>query len=229
MITKLPRWIEYGAFLLAFIAGCINVIGLLGFEHIAISHVSGTASLLGATIFETAREGVVHLTGILFAFFLGAAISGFLLRDTALTLNRPHDAALAIEALLIFAAFYLLSGESFFGHYAASAAMGVQNALVTTYSGAIVRTTHLTGIFTDLGIMFGSWLRGKPFDRRKAVLFLLIVAGFISGGIFGTFLFQQIAFMAFLIPAFMCLALAVSFRIYRSSQSAVELTDEADT
>ncbi|MDY6889953.1 MAG: DUF1275 domain-containing protein, partial [Pseudomonadota bacterium] len=47
MLTKLPKWVEYGAFTLAFIAGIVNAIGLLGFEHQAISHLSGSVTLLG--------------------------------------------------------------------------------------------------------------------------------------------------------------------------------------
>jgi len=39
LISKLPKWVEYGAFVLAFVAGCINAIGLLVFEHQAVSHV----------------------------------------------------------------------------------------------------------------------------------------------------------------------------------------------
>ena len=72
------------------------------------------------------------------------------------------------------AAMAALSRGSPLGHYLASAACGLQNALVTNYSGATIRTTHVTGIFTDLGLMIGARLRGRPFDRRKALLFLLI-------------------------------------------------------
>lgn len=49
MISKLPRWVEYGALLLAGLAGSVNAIGLLGFQHQAISHISGTMSLLGSS------------------------------------------------------------------------------------------------------------------------------------------------------------------------------------
>jgi uncharacterized membrane protein YoaK (UPF0700 family) len=42
----------------------------------------------------------------------------------------------------------------------ASAACGLQNAMVSTYSGAIIRTTHITGTVTDLGAMIGQYLRG---------------------------------------------------------------------
>ena len=50
MISKLPRWVEYGALLLAGLAGSVNAIGLLGFQHQAISHISGTMSLLGSSL-----------------------------------------------------------------------------------------------------------------------------------------------------------------------------------
>ncbi|UZE94552.1 YoaK family protein [Alkalimarinus alittae] len=224
MIRNLPKWIEYGAFILAFIAGCINAIGLLGFEHQAVSHVSGTATLLGTKIFENSVQSTFHLLGILAAFFLGASISGFLLRGSALKLGRHYDTTLMIEGLLIFVAFYLLSKGSYYGHFAASAACGLQNALATTYSGAIIRTTHLTGIFTDLGIMLGSVLRGEAFDKRKAILFILIIAGFIVGSIFGAFLFEKMLFKALLAPAFICLLLALSYRIYQKSQTKKSLS-----
>lgn len=225
MIFKLPRWIEYGAFVLAFVAGCINVIGLLGFEHQALSHVSGTATLLGTTIFESSVQGPYLLMGLLVAFLLGASISGFLLPGNALKLGRHYDTLLVIEALLIFLAFSLLSNGSYYGYFAASAACGIQNALATTYSGAIVRTTHLTGIFTDLGIMIGAVVRGEAFDKRKAILFLLIIAGFISGGIFGALLFDVFRFKALLVPAFICLLLALSYRIYKRRKAQLDPPD----
>ena len=109
------------------------------------------------------------------------------------------------ESVLLFFAFYLLSDGSFYGHFAASAACGIQNAMATKYSGAIVRTTHLTGIFTDLGIMFGTVFRGEAVDKRKALLFLIIISGFIFGGTFGAYLFIHLAFKALLFPAFVCL------------------------
>jgi hypothetical protein len=39
MISKLPRWIELGAFMLALLAGTVHTVGLLGFAHQSISHL----------------------------------------------------------------------------------------------------------------------------------------------------------------------------------------------
>ncbi|MDY6829452.1 MAG: YoaK family protein [Pseudomonadota bacterium] len=214
MISKLPRWVEYGAFVLAFTAGFINSVGLLGFEHQAVSHVSGTATLFGTSLLNNSYAKTLHLAGVLFSFFFGASISGCLLHGTTLKLGRHYETALTIEALLLFIAFYFLSKGSFYGHYAASSACGLQNGLATAYSGAVVRTTHLTGIFTDLGIMLGSVLRGEAFDKRKALLFVLIIAGFVLGGLCGSYLFDVLEFEALLIPGVTCLGLAGCYRLY---------------
>ncbi len=214
MISRLPKWIEYGAFILAFVAGCINAIGLLGFEHQSVSHLSGTATLVGASIEHSSVQETLYLTGILLSFLIGACLSGFLVHGHTLKLGRHYDTLLVLEAALLFVSLYLLSTGSNYGHYTASAACGIQNALATSYSGAIVRTTHLTGIFTDLGIMLGAAFRGETFDKRKAILFLLIIAGFILGGTFGAYAFEVYRFNALLAPGVICLVLAGVYHLY---------------
>ena len=212
---SLPRWVELGAAILAFVAGVVNAIGLLSFEHQSVSHLSGTATLLGTTLTQPNISTSIHLAGVLVAFLLGSALAGFLLDGSKLRLGRHYDTALVIEAMLLLGAMLLLNANSSYGHYFASAACGIQNALATNYSGAIVRTTHLTGIVTDLGIMVGQKLKGKSLDQRKAKLFLIIIAGFIVGAAAGSVLLQRFSFHALLLPIIICLALAATYRFYR--------------
>lgn len=217
MISKLPRWVEYGTFLLAMLAGIVNVVGLLGFQHQSVSHVSGTATLVGMGLLNF-DSTVFHLMLILISFVIGAALSGYLIENTALKLGRNYSVALILEGIFLSIAFFLLEQNSITGHYFASAACGLQNALVTTYSGAIIRTTHLTGIFTDLGLMIGSRLKGKVFDKRRALLYLLIILGFILGGTIGAFFYQHYQFKALIIPIMMAFLLALSYRLYVKKQ-----------
>ncbi|WP_160061261.1 YoaK family protein [Psychromonas sp. L1A2] len=214
MISKLPRWVEYGSFVLALVAGLVNSVGLLGFQHQSVSHLSGTATLLGTGLINTNLSDTLHLVFILLSFLAGSVISGYFLNGGSLKLGRNYSGLLSLEAIFLFGAIYFLSNDSVNGHYLASAACGLQNALATTYSGAVVRTTHVTGIFTDIGIMLGSKLRGETFDRRKLTLFLLIICGFISGGLFGAYFFNLLKFQALYIPASICLLLALSYSIY---------------
>ncbi|GLS91021.1 membrane protein [Psychromonas marina] len=200
--------------MLALVAGFVNAIGLLGFNHQPISHLSGTATLIGTEIADGSLTHVFHLVMVVISFLVGAAISGFVLRSGALKLGRHYSKLLFIEALCLFAATYLLTQNSEYGLYLASAACGLQNAMVTTFSGAVIRTTHVTGIFTDLGIMIGAKFRGEVFDKRKATLFLLIISGFIAGGTLGATVFAIYQFKALLIPAMICLSLAISYSIY---------------
>ncbi|MEE1674713.1 YoaK family protein [Agarivorans aestuarii] len=219
MISKLPRWVEYGSFVLAFIAGLVNAIGLLGFKHQAVSHLSGTATLIGTGIIDSNPFALLHLTLVVFSFLLGSTISGFFLPSESLKLGRNYSGLLLLEACFLVGSALLLSQDFIQGHYLASAACGLQNALATTFSGAVVRTTHLTGIVTDLGIMFGAKVRGEPFDKRKATLFFIIILGFIAGGAFGALFFNGLKFNALFIPAGICLLLAVSYSIYNAQMS----------
>lgn len=211
MLTRLPPWVEVGAFLLAFLAGSVNAVGLLGFSHQSVSHLTGTSSLLGLALADVALSDALHLLFTLLSFLAGAALSGLLITSTALRLGRHYGFSLLIEAVLLTLAMVSLQQGSDLGIYLASMACGLQNAMVTTYSGSIIRTTHLSGIFTDLGIMLGNWLRGIPLDSRRLLLFLLLISGFICGGIVGTVLFRGFHFAALMMPATLAGLLAVIY------------------
>ncbi|MGO1296400.1 MAG: YoaK family protein [Vibrio sp.] len=219
MITKLPKWVEVGAFILALVAGFVNAIGLISFEHQSVSHLSGTATLLGTSFLSSSFKSIIHLLGVLLSFLTGASIAGFLLHGSTLKLGKHYDTALFLESCLLLISLGFLSHGSFYGHFFASAACGLQNALATKYSGAVIRTTHVTGIFTDIGIMIGGLLRGEVLDRRKVKLFLLIIIGFIMGGTGGAFFYELFKFTALLFPAAVCLLISVGYRVYSKKHS----------
>ena len=98
MLSRLPRWVEYGAFMLALVAGSVNAVALLGFQHQAVSHLSGTATLIGSAMLNPDAGVLLHLIGILLSFVMGSAISGFMLTETSLKLGRFYDVLLVIEA-----------------------------------------------------------------------------------------------------------------------------------
>lgn len=218
MISQLPRWVELGAFVMSLIAGYVNAVGLLGFEHQSVSHMSGTATLLGTGFLNSTAQNTLHLLGVLMSFLAGASLSGFLLHGSTLKLGRHYDTALFFESALLLISCWLLISGSFYGHFFASAACGLQNAMATTYSGAIIRTTHITGIFTDLGIMLGGVFRREPLDKRKAKLFLFIIIGFILGGTAGATMYALYNFKALLMPACVCFLTAALYRLYAAKR-----------
>ncbi len=215
MGTQLPRWVWVGSVLLACVGGMVNVIGYLGFEHQAVSHLTGTTSLLGAALAHGDWKAVAHLWGVLIAFCAGAMISGMIIQDSTLRLGRRYGAVLALESLLLFAAVPLFWREQIFGALLAAMACGLQNAMVTTYSGAVVRTTHLSGMFTDLGIGLGHMLRGMPLPVRRLTLSGFIISGFLTGGIIGAWLFSRLQYNALLAPAILTGAIGIGYVLYR--------------
>lgn len=201
MGIQLPRWVWVGAGSLAFVAGIVNVVGYLGFEHQAITHLTGTTSLLGAAVAHGELRSIGGLLGVIVAFVAGAMGSGLIIQDSTLRLGRRYGVVLAIEALLLVAAVPLFERQMLAGAWLAAAACGLQNAMASTYSGSLVRTTHVTGLFTDLGIAIGHALRGMPFQRRRVALCLLVIVCFLIGGIAGTWLYGDFGYRALYFPA----------------------------
>jgi uncharacterized membrane protein YoaK (UPF0700 family) len=100
------------------------------------------------------------------------------------------------------------------GVYSAACACGLQNAMVSTYSGAVVRTTHVSGMFTDLGIFLGHALRGLPVDSRRLRLCYLITSGFLCGGIGGAVAFRCSGYAALFIPGGLTAMTSLVYGLY---------------
>lgn len=82
MISKLPRWVWASAWALAFVAGIVNVVGLLGFEHQAVTHLTGTTSMLAAALATFAGAAALHFGAIIGPFIAGTVLSGYLIQAT---------------------------------------------------------------------------------------------------------------------------------------------------
>mmetsp|Transcript_86368 Transcript_86368/g.278931 ORF Transcript_86368/g.278931 Transcript_86368/m.278931 type:complete len:327 (+) Transcript_86368:197-1177(+) len=132
--------------------------------------------------------------------------------------------ALVGNALLLLAA-VLLHSETSLAPYLTAAACGLQNGMITSYSGAIIRTTHVTGLATDVGLILGRsfvaflWRvrakiqrmrQGRPQesllakiceDSKKLMLLLLLAGSFLIGTVFGVLLFRLLGIDALLVPA----------------------------
>ncbi len=201
MGVYLPRWVWIGAALLACVSGMVNVVGYLSFEHQAVSNMTGATTLLGGAIAQGDRHGMLHLAGVMLAFVLGATVSGIIVQDSTLRLGRRYGVALATVSLLLYAAIPLFQRQSMAGALLAAMACGLQNAMATTFSGAVIRTSHLSGMFTDLGIALGHALRGMPLQKRRLLLCGLVITAFFCGAVLGGLLFSALGYWALAIPA----------------------------
>ncbi len=202
--------------MLAFIAGVVNVVGLLGFGHETVTHLTGNTSRLAEALAKLDTSTTLHVAALIAAFIAGTVISGFIIQDSALKLDGKYGVVLLIESMLLFISVPLLKRQSIFGMYAAACACGLQNAMVSTYSGAVVRTTHISGMFTDLGISLGHVMRGLPVNVKRITLCFVVISGFLCGGIFGTLAFQSFNYSALLFPAFLTFFVSIVYGLYQA-------------
>ena len=220
MIARLPHWVLFGGIVLSFIGGMVNAGGYLSFNHEAVTHMTGTTTLLGIGLANADAREIFKFGGVALAFLFGAAFGGFIVRDGALRLGRRYGVALSVESAMLFAAVPLVLHERMSGLWLLAAACGLQNAMASTYSGAVVRTTHVSGLYTDLGMFFGQWLRSVPQDARRVRLYVALVLGFFTGGVADALLFPRMGEYSLLFPAALTGLVGIAYTVYRHRHPA---------
>jgi uncharacterized membrane protein YoaK (UPF0700 family) len=215
VLRQLPRWAWIGGGMLAFIAGIVNAAGYMGFRHQSITNLTGSTSLLGVALGTGDGGEAWHWALSITAFVAGAVLSGLIVQQRTLKLGRRYGVALMLESLLLFAAVPLLDAGNPIGLYLAAMGAGLQNGMASTYSGMVFRTTHVSGMFTDLGIYIGQRLRGLEVDTQRIRVCLLVTSTFLLGSAAGALLFRVMQERTLLIPAALTGLCGLSYGIYR--------------
>lgn len=206
---------------LAFVAGAINAGGFLAVQQYT-SHVTGMVSAVADNValrrFDLVIDGLVAVLSFLLGAMCCAVLVNFARRRA---MASEYALPLLLEAALILC-FGLLGARM--AHVEALLLpltvvplcfiMGLQNAVVTKLSGAVIRTTHMTGIVTDLGIELGKLVywnadhTDRPpvrADRERMKVLGGLLLAFVAGGLTGAFGFKQLGY-GFTVPIAVLLA-----------------------
>jgi uncharacterized membrane protein YoaK (UPF0700 family) len=169
-----------GALALAGVAGYMNSIALGVFKS-PVSHMTGAVSYLGIDVADGRSSDAAATLSIILAFMVGACLAGFIIGSRELSPGRRFGATLILEGAILAVATYLLVSGRHSGVTLIAMACGLQNGTTSSYFGLMIRTTHVTGTVTDIGVMMGHWLRHRHVERRKLVFMMGVVAAFGTG------------------------------------------------
>jgi len=216
--------IKLGA-LTAFSGGMVNVASLLIFFSFS-SNVTGHYAILASEIVK----GNLYQTGIVFAwiflFFFGSFLSNLIvIHLSKINTYLAHSLPLILEIICLMSVgiygqfFYLetlFETEIMLGIMLF--AMGLQNGLTASISNFAVKTTHLTGTTTDLGILFSMFTKKEYREnkelRGKAKLLSTIAIAYLGGAIISGFLYFYTGFQVFyLVSVF--LTIVISYDLYK--------------
>ena len=198
--------------LLAFNAGAINAGGFL-VVGMYTSHMTGFASMISDMLVLGSFTVAIGATGALLAFVAGAACTAVLVNWARQNhLRSEYALPLLLEAglLLVFGLLgATLNRQTPFAVpltvLVLAFTMGLQNALVSKISASQIRTTHMTGVITDMGIELGKlfyWNQGaRPpelqvrANRIKLRLYAMLLGAFMAGGVVGAAGFKYLGFV----------------------------------
>jgi uncharacterized membrane protein YoaK (UPF0700 family) len=211
--TRHPIANQHLGFILAFVAGAINAGGFLA-VHQYTSHMTGIVSSMADNL--SLGEYTLTLAGLgaVVSFLAGAACCAFIVNySRRLKLHSEFAIPLLLESglLLLFGllGIRLAHINGFFVPVTVlllSFLMGLQNALITKISGYEIRTTHITGIVTDIGIELGKlayWNASSDLgvapvvaNRGRLKVMSMLAVLFFIGGVTGAFGFKYFGYLA---------------------------------
>jgi len=215
------------ASILSFTAGIVNITGVIAVKVLTTNVTGHFAFFADGLVSKNYTLAILSLLFILF-FLLGSFISNFMVEITAakypaVSYTLPLITEIILLTLTAFKDTFAVS-HSINNNVIACVllfTMGMQNALVTKVSQSVVRTTHLTGLFTDLGIelsqLFFYRKAGEVRTLLKSIyLKFAIIFFFFSGCIIGGFLFTLYALKTLLLAS-ACVVIALFYDniIYR--------------
>lgn len=191
--TRLFLWMV----ILALLAGVINAIAVLGYDGMTVSHITGLVSKFSISVATGEWKGCLDLLAVIIAFFAGAVVAGIASGERSFYLHRVYGFIILAIGALIPCALILDARHSVLLF---ALLMSLQNGMVVSYRGVVVRMTHMTGNLTDLGVYIGYKIRGNK--NEAAVTGLVpgtILLGFTVGGIAGILLFMWIRNAVFIV------------------------------
>lgn len=220
---------------LAFNAGALNAGGFLAIGQYT-SHMTGMLSSVADNLVMGRTSLVATALLSILSFACGAASAALLVNYSRRNSNRNvYTLPLLLEAILLL--IFGLIGANLRMHELVNLSltavllcyvMGLQNALITKISNAEIRTTHVTGLLTDIGIELGKlmyWNRGAENDsghyvvanRRKLRTHVLLVTAFLGGGVAGALGFKHVGFIS-TIPLSIGLVILSSAPIFKAQR-----------
>lgn len=220
------------AFFLSFVAGTVNITGLLSL-NILTTNVTGHFANYAESLYYLDYTRAAMFLLFIIIFLAGAFVSTFLLEaGMHRGFKLPYLPALSVEIILL-----AIAGSHFFfpNHskvILASTllfAMGLQNALVTRVSKSVIRTTHMTGLFTDMGIELAQLFFYKAEGQRQKLtrsigLRLIIVLSFLAGCIAGGAIYQvwQLKTLWIAVAILVGISIYDSFSVWTDREFATE-------
>ena len=214
-----------GGSALSFNSGFINGCTLLSIRPHPVSHVTGTTSHAGIDLASGKFDVFGIEVSLIICFIFGSAITGYWMPANAFQLGRQYGPLFLIGSGLLLSACLTsyFDPESNWYFYLASMSSGLQNGMTTKYSGSIIRTTHLTGAATDIGLTLGRMAIGDYRDSWKLQVLLPIFFSFFTGGFLSKYAVNKLGKLSLMINVIIFFSIGLVYSLFVSYKLEISL------
>ncbi|WP_408096599.1 YoaK family protein [Peredibacter sp. HCB2-198] len=231
--------------LLSFKAGYLNAAGFLATGKF-VSHVTGFGTQMGVSLAHEDYYFGAELLIIPLAFIFGSMIPSLILDRNYDEGKIPPYPMVQFLITMLLGVIFFLGTSGWFGDFSTPSddlhdiiligllcfVCGMKNGLTTWATYGKIRTTHLTGLATDIGLHLPKLFRGGhksrfPEPRRVNTVRLATFVSFSIGSLVAAFIFPNFGYSGFIFPFVLSVGLlAISFINYNEAKKEQGMTHE---
>jgi len=207
------KWVLLTQILFTFNAGYMNLLTFHSCYQLPSSHITGLITRMGYELYVLNAQIFFIVFGNFLMYLLGTIGSGYFLDPTDFVLTTSHYNAVFAEIILLII-IQLYSYNCLAVLFLSTLVLGLQNGITSSISYNSLRSTHFTGMITDVGICIGQMMK-KNFEHTfKFKIWIASLSSYFLGGLVASFCVQYISKYIYIVNIGILIILLANWKFF---------------
>ena len=207
------KWVLLTQILFTFNAGYMNLLTFYSFYQLPSSHVSGLLTRLSYELYHVNIHIFFIVLGNFLMYLLGTICSGYFLETSDFLLTSAHYNAVFAEIILLII-IQLYSSNCLVVLFLSTLVLGLQNGITSSISNNTLRSTHFTGMITDVGLCIGEMMKKNFEYTHKFKIWISSLCSYFLGGILASFCVQYTLYYVYIVNIVVMISVLANWKIF---------------